>query len=439
MFFTLSMEKQGQESSAGYNSPVPPRKPLSACAVRYDVRVNRGSTTSVETGPPGPSSGDAAPAAAIVRDLAGMCGQLLCVGFDGPSAPPELLGRIARSEVGTVILFRPNVQSPAQLADLVTTLRTAAPADLPLVVAVDQEGGLVQRVRAPATEWPPMMSVAAAGDPGTSRAVGQALGEELRLFGIGWDFAPVLDVHTNPENPVIGNRAFGTTAAEVEAHALAFWEGLRAAGVRGCGKHFPGHGDTELDSHHDLPLVRHDLARLRAVELAPFAAAIAAGAEALMTAHVVYPALDPDRPATLSPRIATGLLRDELGFTGLLVSDDLGMRAVADRWPIEEIVRQGVLAGIDHFILRGPPERQVNAWAGLLAAATADADVRRRVEQSYRRVLAFKAAARVPMPVSADELARALPNAGHQALAVRLREGTTGTDSGPAASPVAGD
>jgi beta-N-acetylhexosaminidase len=376
---------------------------------------------------------------AASRDLGSMCGQLLCVGFDGPVAPPELLGRIARSEVGSVILFRPNVQSPVQLADLVTSLRAAAPADLPLVVAVDQEGGLVQRVRAPATEWPPMMTVVAKGDPALSREVGQALGEELRLFGIGWDFAPVLDVHTNPGNPVIGNRAFGTTAEDVVAHALAFWQGLRATGVLGCGKHFPGHGDTELDSHHDLPLVRHDLARLRAIELAPFAAAIAGGAEALMTAHVVYPALDPDRPATLSRRIATELLRDELGFAGLLVSDDLGMRAVADRWPIEEIVRQGVLAGIDHFILRGPPARQVNAWQGLVAAASADAAVRARIEQSFARVCAFKAKAAVPLPASADELARRLPDSAHQALAARLRAGATVASTGPATSPVAGD
>ncbi|HEY0710083.1 MAG TPA: glycoside hydrolase family 3 N-terminal domain-containing protein, partial [Polyangia bacterium] len=199
--------------------------------------------------------------------LAAMCGQLLCVGFEGTVAPPELLERIARSEVGTVILFRPNIAGPEPLADLVRTLRAAAPAEAPLVVAVDQEGGLVQRVRAPATEWPPMMSVAAASDLGATEAVGRALGDELALFGIGWTFAPVLDVHTNPANPVIGTRAFGTTPSAVTDHALAFWSGLRAAGVLGCGKHFPGHGDTHLDSHHDLPTVTHAVGRLQSVEL----------------------------------------------------------------------------------------------------------------------------------------------------------------------------
>jgi beta-N-acetylhexosaminidase len=368
-----------------------------------------------------------------------MCGQLLCVGFEGPTAPSELLGRIARSEVGSVILFRPNVQDPVQLAALVTSLRSAAPADLPLIVAVDQEGGLVQRVRAPATEWPPMMTVAAAGDERLSGEVGRALGEELRLFGIGWDFAPVLDVHTNPENPVIGNRAFGVSAKDAATHALAFWVGLRAAGVLGCGKHFPGHGDTQVDSHFDLPLVRHDEARLRAVELAPFIAAIAAGAEALMTAHVVYPAFDPTLPATLSRRIATDLLRGELGFAGLLVSDDLGMKAVADRWPVGEIVTQGLLAGLDHFILRGPEERQRAAWQALLEAASKDPGARARVEQSFARVQAFKARAAVPLPLSADEIVGALPIAAHQALAARLRSGGQETTPAPSASPVAGD
>jgi beta-N-acetylhexosaminidase len=380
-----------------------------------------------------------ASAGQLPATLARMCGQLLCVGFDGPSAPPELLGRIARSEVGSVILFRPNVVEPAQLGALVTSLRAAAPPELPLLVAADQEGGLVQRIRAPATEWPPMMTVASAGDVQLSHAVGRALGAELALFGIGWDFAPVLDVLSNPQNPVIGNRAFGTTVADVTEHALAFWAGLRSAGVLGCGKHFPGHGDTLLDSHRDLPVVRHDEARLRAVEFAPFAAAIAAGAEALMSAHVMYPALDSAWPATLSRRIATQLLREELGFSGLLVSDDLGMRAVADRWPIDEIVCQGLLAGLDHFILRGPEERQRAAFEALVRAAERDPAVRARVEQSCARVLALKAQAAVGLPAPGDELSRALPMAAHRALSDRVRAGGAPLAPGPAASPVAGD
>ena len=152
---------------------------------------------------------------------------------------------------------------------------------------------MVQRVRAPATVWPPMLAVGAAGDATRTTAVGRAIGEELAALGIGWDFAPVLDVHTNPANPVIGDRAFATEPDAAAEQALAFWRGLRGAGLVGCGKHFPGHGDTRTDSHHELPVVPHDLERLRRVELAPFAAAAKAGMEALMTAHVLYPALTP--------------------------------------------------------------------------------------------------------------------------------------------------
>ncbi len=345
-----------------------------------------------------------------------MCGQLLSVGFDGPEAPSELLGRIARSEVGGVMLFRPNLVQPAQVAELVRALRGASPGE-PLVISVDQEGGLVQRLRAPLTVWPDMFSVAAAGDARRTQAVGRAVGAELAALGIGWDLAPVLDVHTNPANPVIGNRAFGTNPDAVATQALAFWRGLRAAGVLGCGKHFPGHGDTHTDSHLDLPVVAHPPQRLRAVELAPFAAAARAGMEALMTAHVMYPALDDKLPATLSRRIATRLLREELGFQGLLVSDDLGMRAVADRWPVDQLVVESLLAGVDHFLVRGPRERQEQAFAALVCAAETRPEVRARVEQSALRVQRFKAELKVGLPAAGADLTALLGTPEHQALA----------------------
>src|SRR6185312_2842683 len=175
--------------------------------------------------------------------LAAQVGQLLSVGFDGTALPEQLRARVAAGEVGGVMLFRPNIADPVQLAGLVANLRRVAPADAPLLVSIDQEGGLVQRVRAPATVWPPMLSVGAAGDQARTTAVGRAVGEELAALGIGWDFAPVLDVHTNPDNPVIGERAFATDPDAAAAHALAFWRGLRGAGLVGCGKHFQWHGD----------------------------------------------------------------------------------------------------------------------------------------------------------------------------------------------------
>ena len=349
--------------------------------------------------------------------LARLCGQLISVGFDGIAAGDDLRARIGASEVGGVMLFRPNISTPGQLAALVAERRGAAPSDWPLLVSIDQEGGLVQRLRAPATVWPAMLSVGAAGDVARATAVGRALGEELAAVGVGWNFAPVLDVHTNPANPVIGNRAFGTSADAVARHALAFWRGLRGAGLVGCGKHYPGHGDTRTDSHHDLPVVAHDVDRLRAVELAPFAAAARAGMEAFMTAHVLYPALDPDRPATLSRRIATELLRGELGFRGVLVSDDLGMKAVADRYSIEELAVGAIEAGVDHLLVREPVERQRAAFEAIVRAAEARSDVRARVEESAARVGALKAACTVPMPAPAAMLPSLLGTPAHQALA----------------------
>ncbi|MES1210206.1 MAG: glycoside hydrolase family 3 N-terminal domain-containing protein, partial [Pseudomonadota bacterium] len=177
-----------------------------------------------------------------------------------------------------------------------------------------------------------------------------------------------------------------------------FWRGLRGAGLVGCGKHLPGHGDTRADSHHELPVVPHDLERLRRVELAPFVAAAEAGMEAFMTAHVLYPALDPDRPATLSRRIATDLLRGELGFRGVLVSDDLGMKAVADRYSIEELAVGAIEAGVDHLLVREPVARQVAAFEAILRAAEGNAGLRARVDESAARVAALKAACTVSMP-----------------------------------------
>jgi beta-N-acetylhexosaminidase len=364
--------------------------------------------------------------------LARLAGQLLSVGFEGTAAGDDLRARIAASEVGGVMLFRPNITTPGQVAALVADLRGAAPPDGPLLVSIDQEGGVVQRLRAPATEWPPMLAVGTAGDITRTAAVGRALGEELAAVGVGWNFAPVLDVHTNPANPVIGNRAFGTSPEAVARHALAFWRGLRGAGVVGCGKHYPGHGDTWTDSHFELPVVAHDADRLRAVELAPFAAAAAAGVEAFMTAHVMYPALDPDRPATLSRRIATDLLRGEIGFRGVLVSDDLGMKAVADRFSIEELAVGALEAGCDHLLVRQPVARQQAAFEAIVRAAEARSDVRARVQQSAARVSALKLACTVGVPAPAAMLPSLLGTPAHKALAASFAPVAGGETKSPA-------
>ena len=303
-------------------------------------------------------------------------GQLLVVGFEGINAPPELLARIAEGRVGGVILFSRNLGNLGEIAALTRSLHAATPkGDPPLIVSIDQEGGRVQRIKSPLTLWPAMAKLGERNDEALSTDVGRALGKELAALGFNLDYAPVLDVHTNPQNPVIGDRAFGSIPHRAAAHALAFWRGLEEAGVRGCGKHYPGHGDTATDSHLTLPQVDHDETRLRTTELAPFRAAVAAKVPMLMTAHVVYPAVDV-LPATLSKKWLTDILRAELGYDGVVVSDDLDMKAVAERFTVEETVTKSLLAGADCFLACRDPQIQTRAEAALAEAGRGEASAR---------------------------------------------------------------
>ncbi len=279
------------------------------------------------------------------HDVAG----LICVGFHGKTPSPEVKELLRRGVHG-VVLFGRNVESAEQVAALVRELKELA--GRPLLVAIDQEGGRVARLRAPQgfTELPPMRALGESGDEALAREVGALLGRELRAVGVDQDFAPVVDVDTNPANPVIGDRAFSRDPGAVARLGAALAEGLQSAGVAACAKHFPGHGDTSQDSHRDLPHLPHALERLRAVELPPFRALARAGVAAVMTAHVVFDALDPRRPATLSPEVMA-LLRDEVGFRGCAISDDLEMKAVAEHFSLEEAAPGAVLAGVDALLV----------------------------------------------------------------------------------------
>lgn len=266
--------------------------------------------------------------------------QLFMLGIPGPEIDPATRRFLAEHPPGGVVLFKRNIRSAAQLRRLVTALHTTG-AGVPPLVALDHEGGRVHRLPPPFTHFPPAATVGARGAR-VVEAVGRAMGRELRAVGIDLGFAPVLDVWSNPRNQVIGDRAFSTEATRVATLGLALARGLAQAGVLSCGKHFPGHGASVGDSHFVLPRVRRSRRALAAVELVPFVRAVRAGIPALMTAHVVFPALDPRRPATLSPLICQKLLRGRLGFRGLLFSDDLEMRALAGRGhPAVEALRAG--------------------------------------------------------------------------------------------------
>src|SRR5260221_8939336 len=224
----------------------------------------------------------------IDLEVPALVGQLIVGGFSGPGLSPTFARELAEKRRGGAIVFRRNLPSVPEAADLCAAILEAAPRDLPPFIGVDQEGGRVARLPPPALKLPPMRELASFGDLDLVMAAARAVGTELAAIGFNLNFAPVLDVNTEAENPVIGDRAFGSDARTVMRFGIAYVRGLQQAGVLACGKHFPGHGDTRADSHHDLPVVPHPRSRLDQIDLPPFRAAIGAGIAALMSAHVVY-------------------------------------------------------------------------------------------------------------------------------------------------------
>lgn len=271
-------------------------------------------------------------------------------GFHGTTAPEWLLRRLDEG-LGSVALFARNIETPEQLAKLTAQLRHVRP---DVLVAADEEGGDVTRLEARGgSSFPGNLALGAVDDPGLTRSVAAELGRRLAACGVNLNWAPSADVNSDPGNPVIGVRSFGAEPWRVARHTAAYVEGLQSAGVAACTKHFPGHGDTAVDSHHALPRVDVSAATLRSRELLPFRAAIAVGTRAVMSAHIVVPALDPDRPGTLSRTVLTGLLRDELGYDGLIVTDGIEMRAVADTYGIEHGTVLALAAGADAICVGG--------------------------------------------------------------------------------------
>ena len=310
-------------------------------------------------------------------------GQRLILGFSGPEIDAEFRELVREVRPAGFILFSRNVLDPLQVRELNRELAGLVEMGRPTLLTVDQEGGRVQRVRDPATCWPPMRTVGAHGD--VTRRVSRGLAEELLAMGFNLNFAPVADVDSNPDNPVIGDRSFGRDPAEVAQHVSAFIQAHQDCGMVACAKHFPGHGDTALDSHLDLPVVSKTREALMACEWVPFREAIRAGVGSIMTAHVVFPALDDTYPATLSSKITRDVLRGELGFDGVVFSDDLDMKAVADRWPLEEQIRRGTEASVDVFLSCKERERQHEAFRALVidqeGASSHESQARESVER----------------------------------------------------------
>ncbi|MFF1915017.1 glycoside hydrolase family 3 protein [Streptomyces sp. NPDC058239] len=271
-------------------------------------------------------------------------------GFTGTTAPDWVLRRVDEG-LASVALFGRNIRTPEQVASLTAQLRAERD---DLLVAIDEEGGDVTRLEVrTGSSFPGNLALGHVDDVALTRAVAQELGRRLAECGVNLNWAPSADVNSNPRNPIIGVRSFGADTELVARHTAAYIEGLQAAGVAACTKHFPGHGDTAIDSHHAMPRIDVDLETLHARELVPFRAAIAAGSKCVMSAHILLPALDPDHPATVSPRILTGLLREELGYDGLIVTDAVEMQAIAGTYGIERGSVLAIAAGADALCVGG--------------------------------------------------------------------------------------
>ncbi len=318
-------------------------------------------------------------------------GQLLIGSFTGSQVPVEMRALAREFDLGGVTFFGRlgNIESPEQVAGLAFDVRNLG-VGLPGWVGIDQEGGRVARLRSPFTEWPPMAVLGRSDDPALARQFAAALAAEMAAVGISLDYAPVLDIHTNPKNPVIGDRALGDKPEIVAKLGRVIIEELQRAGVAACGKHFPGHGDTATDSHFELPLVEHPPDRLRAIEFVPFKAAIEARVAFIMTAHVRVTSIDEDLPATLSRKIVNGILREELGFQGVIVSDDLEMKAIANNYSPAEAAVAAVAAGCDALLICGSGKiadiaLQVEAVEALIHAVEDDRLSVKQVEAALER------------------------------------------------------
>jgi len=291
-------------------------------------------------------------------------GRLVMVDIPGQALDAETAAFLRQQKIRSVCLFRKNIgtedEVKALMRDLIDVLGPEA------LIGIDQEGGAVVRVTF-LPQPPSAMALGASGDADRAQAVGAAVARGLKALGINWNFAPVLDVNNNPANPVIGERSFSNDPAEVTRLAAAWMRGSLREGVACCVKHFPGHGDTHVDSHHALPTVDKSRAELDALELAPFKA-LAAQAPAMMTAHIVYPQIDPDRPATLSPQVLGGILRRDWGYDGVVITDALMMKAVAERFGYARSAVMAIAAGADMVLAQGSQAEQLVAIDALREA-----------------------------------------------------------------------
>jgi beta-N-acetylhexosaminidase len=313
------------------------------------------------------------------QELRDKVGSLFIVGFDGPTIPKDFEAALRRREIGGAILFKRNIVDAAQVVTLNRALVTAGAQ----IIGVDQEGGRVQRLGPPCLQLPPAMKLAKQ-TPKFIREVARAQSEELRALGFTINFAPVLDIHSNENNPIIGDRAFGTDAKTVADLAMTFAQGMREGGILSCGKHFPGHGDTDKDSHIELPIVKKSEEELQAFEMVPFQRAVEFGLDSIMSAHVKYLSIDEDSPGTMSVPVIYGELRKRMKYEGVIISDDLEMKALKGQPGY--IAIQAMLAGCDGMIVGSKLDWALEMQKTIVRECEGSEAFRKRVLEACRRM-----------------------------------------------------
>jgi beta-N-acetylhexosaminidase len=318
-------------------------------------------------------------------------GQLVMVGIEGYNIDAQVQNMITEDHVGGLILFKQNVKDLQQMLGLIQTLKESNSANqIPLFLSVDEEGGRISRMPADFMKLPSNQEIGQLNDGMLSYQIGQIIGDELRMLGFNMNFAPVLDINSNPDNPVIGDRAFGTHADVVSKLGVETMKGLQSQNIISVVKHFPGHGDTSVDSHIGLPTINHDMDRLNSFELQPFAEAIKNGADAIMIAHILLPQIDPDHPSTFSKIIISDILRRDLQFDGLVITDDMTMGAITENYDIGQAAVQSINAGSDIILVCHDYDKEAAVIEALLEAAQNGTITPERLDESVYRILALK-------------------------------------------------
>lgn len=316
---------------------------------------------------------------------------MLLVGIDGTTLDAQAKRMIAEDKIGGIILYKDNISNLKGMVSLINDLKKSnAENPVPLFMSVDQEGGKVSRMPDEYATIPSNGSVGAADNSGAAGTMGKLLARELLSAGFNMDFAPVLDINSNPDNPVIGDRSFGNTADLVSRLGIAEMKGIASEGVVPVVKHFPGHGDTSVDSHLELPVVNKTAAQLAKLEWQPFEAAIQENADAVMVAHILFPELDSDKPASLSRAIIGKLLREEMGFQGVVITDDLTMGAITEHYTLAAAAVDTVQAGSDILLVAHEYGNEQAVRKALLASVQSGTIKESRIDESVYRILALK-------------------------------------------------